>query len=91
MKPVLLWSDALFFLLLAICLGGIWWARRSPQLSAAWREVGKSRAGVASATVLKLSARATGKSLRATTVSVTTTDDDKLAPSLAAYEKLSVP
>lgn len=52
MKPVLLWSDALFFLLLAICLGGIWWARRSPQLSAAWREVGKSRAGVASATVL---------------------------------------
>ena len=52
MKPVLLWSDALFFLLLAICLGGIWWVRRSPQLSAAWREVGRSRAGVASATVL---------------------------------------
>ena len=52
MKPVLLWSDALFFLLVAICLGGIWWARRSPQLAASWRDVGMSRAGVASATVL---------------------------------------
>ena len=52
MKPVLLWSDALFFLLVAICLGGIWWARRSPQLAASWREVGMSRAGVASATLL---------------------------------------
>jgi peptide/nickel transport system permease protein len=52
MKPVLLWSDALYFLLLAICLGGIWWARRSPQLAAAWRQVGMSRAGVAAATVL---------------------------------------
>ena len=52
MKFVLLWSDALFFLLLAVCLGGIWWARRSPQLAASWRVVGKSRTGVASATVL---------------------------------------
>jgi peptide/nickel transport system permease protein len=52
MKPVLLWSDALFFLLVAICLGGIWWARRSPQLAVSWRDVGMSRAGVASATVL---------------------------------------
>ena len=52
MKPILLWSDALFFLLVAICLGGIWWARRSPQLAASWREVGMSRAGVASATLL---------------------------------------
>ncbi|MBY0341477.1 MAG: ABC transporter permease [Rhodocyclaceae bacterium] len=52
MMPVLLWSDALFFLLLAICLGGIVWARRSPQLAASWRMVGGSRAGVAAATVL---------------------------------------
>lgn len=52
MKFVLLWSDALFFLLLAACLGGIWWARRSPQLAASWREVGRSRVGVAGATVL---------------------------------------
>lgn len=52
MKFVLLWSDALFFLLLAICLGGIWWARHSPQIAASWREVGKSRVGVASATIL---------------------------------------
>ena len=52
MKFVLLWSDALFFLLVAICLGGIWWARRSPQLAASWRAVGMSRAGVASATLL---------------------------------------
>lgn len=52
MKPVLLWSDAMFFTLLAICLGGIWWARHSPQLAAAWRQVGRSRVGVAAATVL---------------------------------------
>lgn len=52
MKPVLLWSDAMFFLLLAFCLAGIWWVRRSPQLAAAWREVGRSRVGVAAATVL---------------------------------------
>ncbi|MDE2598121.1 MAG: ABC transporter permease [Rhodocyclaceae bacterium] len=52
MKFVLLWSDALFFLLLAACLGGIWWARRNPQLAAAWRDVGRSRVGVAGAAVL---------------------------------------
>jgi peptide/nickel transport system permease protein len=52
MKFVLLWSDVLFFLLLAVCLGGIWWARRSPQLAASWRMVGTSRTGVAAATVL---------------------------------------
>ena len=52
MKPVLLWSDAMFFLLLAFCLAGIWWARRSPQLATAWRQVGMSRIGVAAATVL---------------------------------------
>lgn len=52
MKFVLLWSDALFFALLLICIGGAVWARRSPQLAAAWREVGRSRVGVAAATVL---------------------------------------
>lgn len=52
MKPVLLWSDLFFFILLAICIGGAWWARRSPPLAAAWRQVGASRVGVASATVL---------------------------------------
>ncbi len=52
MKLVLLWSDLLFFLLVAICIGGAWWAYRSPQLAASWRQVGASRSGVAAATVL---------------------------------------
>jgi peptide/nickel transport system permease protein len=52
MKPVLLWSDFLLFLLVAISIGAAWWARRNPQLIAAWRQVGASRVGVAAATIL---------------------------------------
>ncbi|HTJ97435.1 MAG TPA: ABC transporter permease [Rhodocyclaceae bacterium] len=52
MKPVLLWSDILLFLLVFISIGAAWWARRNPQLCAAWRQVGASRIGVAAATIL---------------------------------------
>ena len=50
--PVLLWSDLLIWLLVlaALVLGG--WSARNPLLRAAWRRVGRSRAGMASATVL---------------------------------------
>ncbi|WP_300452637.1 ABC transporter permease [Accumulibacter sp.] len=50
--PILLWSDLLIWLLVlaALVLGG--WSARNPLLRAAWRRVGRSRAGMASATVL---------------------------------------
>jgi peptide/nickel transport system permease protein len=50
--PVLLWSDVLIWLLLvgAVVLGAM--SSRNPLLRAAWQRVGRSRAGMASATVL---------------------------------------
>ena len=50
--PVLLWSDALIWLLVlaGAVLGALSW--RNPPLRAAWRRVGRSRPGMASATVL---------------------------------------
>jgi peptide/nickel transport system permease protein len=50
--PVILWSDVLIWLLLvsAIALGML--SARNPLLAAAWRRVGHSRAGMASATLL---------------------------------------
>ena len=50
--PVILWSDVLIWLLLvgAIALGML--SARKPLLVAAWRRVGRSRAGMASATLL---------------------------------------
>ena len=51
-KPVLLWSDALFFLLLVAALGGAVWAARVEHLRVAWRRVGQSRVGMAAAMLL---------------------------------------
>lgn len=50
--PVLLWSDLLIWLLVvaALVLGAL--SCRNPPLRAAWRRVGRSRPGMASATVL---------------------------------------
>ena len=50
--PVLLWSDGLIWLLVlaGALLGALSW--RNPPLRAAWRRVGRSRPGMASATVL---------------------------------------
>ena len=53
-QPVLLWSDLLIWLLVAVGLGFAWAARRSPPLLAAWRRVGASRPGMAAVTVLVL-------------------------------------
>ncbi|GAB1393591.1 hypothetical protein MASR1M60_17540 [Rhodocyclaceae bacterium] len=52
MKFVLLWSDALFFLLIAATLAGSVWASRQPHLRVGWRKVGQSRVAVGSAVVL---------------------------------------
>src|SRR6185369_6331982 len=53
-KPVLLATDALLFLLLAIVLGAMWRARHSEPVRAAWREVGRSGAGMATAALLSV-------------------------------------
>jgi peptide/nickel transport system permease protein len=50
--PVILWSDALIWLLVltGVVLGVL--SARNPPLRAAWRRVGRSRPGMAAATVL---------------------------------------
>lgn len=51
---VVLWSDVLVWLLLAVSLGAAVMIRRSPPQLQAWQRVGQSRAGVAAATLLLL-------------------------------------
>ena len=50
--PVLLWSDALVFLLVAAVIVGAIHARHNDYLSRAWRRVAESRFGMASLTLL---------------------------------------
>lgn len=52
--PVILWTDALVFLLLAV--GGVsaWWIRRRPHLALPWRRVARSRIGMVSLLVLSM-------------------------------------
>ena len=50
--PVILWTDALVFLLVIIVLLCIWYVRGSEHLLAPWRRVGHSASGMASLTVL---------------------------------------
>jgi peptide/nickel transport system permease protein len=52
MKVVVLWSDALLFLLLALVVAGGWWSRRQAHLRDAWQKVGASATAMAAATVL---------------------------------------
>lgn len=51
-KPVLLWTDALVFLLVAVVTAFILYARRREHLRAPWREVLRSRLAMASLVVL---------------------------------------
>ena len=51
-EPVLLWTDALLFVLLAIGLAALVHVRRSPPLRSAWRKVGSRATGMAAATIL---------------------------------------
>jgi len=53
-KPVLLWSDALLFLLLAGVVALAWSMRHQDWFRDPWRQVMKSRLGAASALVLSL-------------------------------------
>ncbi|MBW7900172.1 MAG: ABC transporter permease [Rhodocyclaceae bacterium] len=52
MQPVLLWSDLFIWLLVAAGVVGAWWSARQPLLAAAWARVGRSRPGMAAATLL---------------------------------------
>ena len=51
-QPVLLWTDALLFLLIGLGLLAVIHARGQPPLREAWRKVGRRPAGMAAATVL---------------------------------------
>ncbi|MFZ5512214.1 MAG: ABC transporter permease [Pseudomonadota bacterium] len=52
MKPVLLATDALVFVLIAAVIAAGFYVRRQEYLLASWRRVGESRAGMAALTVL---------------------------------------
>ncbi|MBM3391025.1 MAG: ABC transporter permease [Betaproteobacteria bacterium] len=52
MMPVVLWTDALVFLLIACAAGAGFYVGRREYLLASWRRVGESRAGMAALTVL---------------------------------------
>ena len=51
-KPVILWTDALIYLLVAAIIAFILYARGSEPLRAPWRQVGRSRVAMASLVVL---------------------------------------
>jgi peptide/nickel transport system permease protein len=54
MMPVVLWTDALVFLLIAGGVGAAFYVRGHEDLRASWQRVGASRAGMAALTVLLL-------------------------------------
>ena len=51
-QPVVLWSDALLFVLIAVIVALTLWARRQEALRAAWARVARSGVAMAAATVL---------------------------------------
>ena len=53
-QPVILWTDALIFLLLLLALGFALFASRREHLRAPWRQVARSRLGMGSLVVLAL-------------------------------------
>ena len=44
-QPVVLWTDGLLFLLVAVVLGFVRWSRHEEHLRAPWRKVARSRRG----------------------------------------------
>jgi peptide/nickel transport system permease protein len=53
-KLVMLWTDVMIFLLLAVALAGAWWVRGRPHLLLPWQRLFKSRVGMLSMLVLSL-------------------------------------
>ncbi len=54
LKPVILPTDALVFVLVAAVIGFAWYIRRHDHLLSPWRKVGGSRAGMSAAVVLAM-------------------------------------
>ena len=52
--PVILWTDALIFLLIAVVIVAALWMRRRPHLMLPWQRVAQSRVGMVSLLVLSL-------------------------------------
>ena len=52
LKPVLLWTDALIYLLIAVLIAFAWYVRRNEHLRAPWRRVARSASGMSALTVL---------------------------------------
>ncbi len=52
--PVILWTDALIFLLIAVAIASAWWIRRRPHLMLPWQRVAQSSVGMVSLLVLSL-------------------------------------
>ncbi len=52
--PVMLWTDALIFLLLAAGIAGAWWVRGRPHLLLPWQRLARSSVGMVSLLVLSL-------------------------------------
>jgi peptide/nickel transport system permease protein len=51
-KPVILWTDALIYLLIAVLVVFVWYVRRHDHLLAPWRRVARSASGMSALTVL---------------------------------------
>ena len=51
-KPVVLWTDALVYLLVAVVLVLVWHIRRNEYLLVPWRRAGHSASGMAALAVL---------------------------------------
>jgi peptide/nickel transport system permease protein len=53
-QPVILWTDRLVFLLVAVIIAAIWYIRGREHLRAPWRKVARSRYGMCSLVVLSV-------------------------------------
>ena len=51
-QPVILWTDALIYLLLLLTLSFVWYTRRHEHLMQPWKRVARSRTGQAAMMVL---------------------------------------
>ncbi len=51
-QPVILWTDALIYLLLGLAAAMVWYTRRHEHLAAPWQRVARSRTGQAAMVVL---------------------------------------
>ena len=53
-QPVILWTDALIYLLLLLTAVAVWYTRLHPHLSQPWKRVARSRTGQAAMVILLL-------------------------------------